>query len=274
MLFLVSVRSSSSTTKDKLLAFVNNIAKEILISSSISLSLSRARSLHFYDVDRKSQVDFIFFVFASRCLLNSENEFRTCLEHFFPEILRRNSLNLTRQQWNLIRRRFGKPRRLFFLRKCNQMNLFVLIRFSSTYLTNERKKLSKQRTLLRIIQNQSQTHYSSEKIFLNNLPSWIPSTIPLGSRVIGSFFSLDKNSTEKSPNNLVRLARSAELGFSRGTVISRDRMYQVSFDDPNIGVLNIDDIDIMVREIFFPKTTEQLIYSHFSAKSSSLNVVC
>lgn len=62
-------------------------------------------------------------------------------------------------------------------------------RLSSAYLKNERIKLSKQRNLLRIIQNETKTSYQSEKIFLNNLPSLIISSIPTGSRVIGLFIS-------------------------------------------------------------------------------------
>ncbi|CAF5087283.1 unnamed protein product, partial [Rotaria magnacalcarata] len=93
------------------------------------------------------------------------------MEHFFPELINRDTLKkrfeLTRRQWNLIRRRFGKPRR-----------------FSSAYLKNERIKLSKQRNLLRILQNETKTHYQSEKFFLNNLPSLIISSLPLGCRVI------------------------------------------------------------------------------------------
>ncbi len=58
-------------------------------------------------------------------------------------------------------------------------------RLSSAYLKNERIKLSKQRNLLRIVQNQNKTHYQSERIFLNNLPSLIIPTLPIGSRVIG-----------------------------------------------------------------------------------------
>jgi hypothetical protein len=60
-------------------------------------------------------------------------------------------------------------------------------RLSSAYLQNERLKLSKQRNLLRIIQNESKTCYQSEKIFLNNLPSLIISSLQTGCRVIGLF---------------------------------------------------------------------------------------
>jgi hypothetical protein len=58
-------------------------------------------------------------------------------------------------------------------------------RLSSVYLKNERIKLSKQRNLLRIIQNEIKTHYQSEKIFINNLPSLIISSLRIGSRVLG-----------------------------------------------------------------------------------------
>ncbi len=67
-------------------------------------------------------------------------------------------------------------------------------RLSSAYLKNERIKLSKQRNFLRIIQNETKTHYQSERIFLNNLPSSIISPLPIGSRVIGLFVCfLNKN---------------------------------------------------------------------------------
>jgi len=62
----------------------------------------------------------------------------------------------------------------------------ILTRLSANYLKNERVKLCKQRKLLRIVQNQSKTHYQSEKIFLNNLPSTISCSTPISSRVHGS----------------------------------------------------------------------------------------
>ncbi|CAF4380100.1 unnamed protein product, partial [Rotaria sp. Silwood2] len=143
------------------------------------------------------------------CLLATENEFENCMEHFFPEFINNNNskrkLEFTRHQWNLIRRRFGKPRRL-----------------SIAYLKNERIKLSKQRNLLRILQYESTTHYQSEKIFLNNLPFLIISPLPIDSRVI------------------VRLFRSSQYGLYRGQFISRDEnnnhLYKILFDDSNIGL--------------------------------------
>ena len=84
----------------------------------------------------------------------------------------------------------------------HRMISFSLIRLSSTYLKNERMKLSKQRNLLRIIQNESQTHYSSDKIFLNHLPSSIPSAIPIGSRVIGKFALYSKTHTDQISSSI------------------------------------------------------------------------
>ncbi|CAF1031860.1 unnamed protein product [Rotaria sordida] len=160
------------------------------------------------------------------CLLTTENEFENCMEYFFPEFNNNNNnnnnnskkrLEFTRHQWNLIRRRFGKPRRL-----------------SSAYLKNERIKLSKQRNLLRILQYETKTHYQSEKIFLNNLPSLIISPLPIGSHVI------------------VRLFRSSQYGLYRGQFISRDennnQLYKILFDDSNIGLLNVNDYDVMSEE--------------------------
>ncbi|CAF1349828.1 unnamed protein product [Adineta steineri] len=151
------------------------------------------------------------------CLFTTENEFENCMEHFFPEFIHQKSMQFTRHQWNLIRRRFGKPRRL-----------------SSAYLENERIKLSKQRNLLRIIQHETNTHYQSEKIFLNNLPSIIHSPIQIGSRVI------------------VRLFRLKHYGLYRGQFLARSdnnhQQYKILFDDPNIGLLDVNDYDIMSEE--------------------------
>lgn len=151
------------------------------------------------------------------CLLANENEFQTCIQHFFPEFNLTKPLELTRRQWNLIRKRFGKPRRL-----------------SSNYLKNERIKLTKQRNLLRIVQNQSKTHYQSEKIFLSNLPSIISCSTPISSRVI------------------VRLFRSNHFTLHRGQIVKKNetihQSYQVLIDDINIGLINVDDFDIMSQQ--------------------------
>lgn len=119
--------------------------------------------------------------------------------------------------------------------------------FSSNYLTNERAKLSKQRQLLRIIQHETKTHYPSERIFLNHLPAFVISSIPIASRVIGWIpFSPSK----RKPNtfwSLVRLHRANHFGFSHGQVISRKESYQILIDDANIGLINVKDEDIMVK---------------------------
>ena len=41
------------------------------------------------------------------------------------------------------------------------------------------------------------------------------------------------------------------MGLYHGTVVSHEGLYQISFDDANIGILNIKDIDLMVRKIIF-----------------------
>jgi hypothetical protein len=68
------------------------------------------------------------------------------MEHFFPELnYSKRPLELTRHQWNLIRRRFGKPRRyfiffilsnkkIFFLTDCHQN---ILKMKELNYLNNE-----------------------------------------------------------------------------------------------------------------------------------------
>jgi len=48
------------------------------------------------------------------------------MEHFFPELIHKKPLEFTRQQWNLIRRRFGKPRRfIFFFLIIKKKNFFL-----------------------------------------------------------------------------------------------------------------------------------------------------
>lgn len=138
---------------------------------------------------------------------------------------------------------------------------FPLIRLSSTYLKSERMKLSKQRNLLRIIQNESQTHYSSEKIFLNHLPSSIPSAIPIGSRVIGKFALYSNTHRSNISNISVRLFHPSEMGLYHGIVVSHEGLYQISFDHANIGILNIKDIDLMVGENSFFKYLNNFILS-------------
>ena len=61
--------------------------------------------------DEKELRELVFFSlkFAQRCLLERENDFRRCLNHYFPQ--HNDESQFTRRQWNLIRRRFVKPRR-------------------------------------------------------------------------------------------------------------------------------------------------------------------
>lgn len=63
--------------------------------------------------------------------------------------------------------------------------LFHQIRFSSAFLQSERKKLRKQRNLLRLVRYESSTHYPSEKIFLHHLPASIISSLKSGQSVLG-----------------------------------------------------------------------------------------
>lgn len=123
-------------------------------------------------------------------------------------------------------------------------------RLSSAYLENERIKLAKQRNLLRIVQNETKTHYQSEKVFQNNLPSLIIPPLQPGARVIGEyvscFLSLSIHLIE-----LVRLFRSRQFGLYRGQFLSRNeansQQYQILFDDSSIGLLNVNDYDVMVN---------------------------
>jgi len=82
----------------------------------ISLTARRQTS------DRQNFFFFSSLFFYSRCLLTNENEFQACIQHFFPDLNLNQPLEFTRKQWNLIRKRFGKPRRYW--------NRFLLFCFS------------------------------------------------------------------------------------------------------------------------------------------------
>ena len=84
---------------------------------------------------------------------------------------------------------------------------FATNRFSSAYLQAERKKLEKQRQLLRILRHENKTHHRSEKIFLLHLPSFILPPLSIGTRLLGQFLSLSSHSSS-------RLAFSSLQGLS------------------------------------------------------------
>jgi len=151
------------------------------------------------------------------CLLTRENEFQQCLEHFFPQIQSDKFLQINRKQRNFLRRRFGKPRR-----------------FSSAFLQTERKKVEKQRKLLQIVRYEKSTSFSSERIFLHQLPSTIICPLKFGQRV------------------LVRFSRSNQISICRGTFLStienENSKCRIEFDDSSIGQLNVDENDVISEE--------------------------
>lgn len=50
---------------------------------------------------------------------------------------------------------------------------------------------------------------------------------------------------------LVRFIHNSNFGLYRGQILSRNeinpQLYNILFDDPNIGLQNINDYDVMVR---------------------------
>jgi hypothetical protein len=78
-------------------------------------------------------------------------------------------------------------------------------------------------------------------------------------------------------NNLVRIFRSSQFGLYRGQFISRDennnQSYKILLDDQNIGLINVNDYDVMVEKK--EKNLEikhNLLFEFFSLKNL-LNVL-
>ncbi|KAL5284240.1 LIN9 family protein [Megaselia abdita] len=145
-----------------------------------------------------------FYSFIDKPLFDGENDFQLCLKENYPQLKTRN---LTRFEWNCIRRRMGRPRRC-----------------SSAFFEEERRELERKRQNIRLLQlNKFQNH-----LIAKDLPEKIPYPLPVGTKV---------NARIKKPAN----------GLFVGTVDAYDSIsatYRVSFDRKDLGTQSIPDFEL------------------------------
>lgn len=145
-----------------------------------------------------------FYSFIDKPLFDGENDFQLCLKENYPQLKTRN---LTRFEWNCIRRRMGRPRRC-----------------SAAFFEEERKELERKRQNIRLLQlNKFQNH-----LIAKDLPEKIPYPLPVGTKV---------NARIKRPAN----------GLFVGTVDAYDSIsatYRISFDRKDLGTQSIPDFEL------------------------------
>ncbi|CAF1518130.1 unnamed protein product, partial [Didymodactylos carnosus] len=139
------------------------------------------------------------------CLLVAGNEFEIYLKQCFPNL---TTSQLTRRQWNIIRRILGKPRRL-----------------SNAFLQGEIDSLHSQRQLIRLLQYQD----CLDKIEhdFRDLPKYIAQPLTVGTKVIARL---------RQPLNGLYSGQIAE--------INGDSIYRILFDDPEIGFQSVVDFEV------------------------------
>lgn len=145
-----------------------------------------------------------FYSFIDKPLFDGENDFQLCLKENYPQLKTRN---LTRYEWNCIRRRMGRPRRC-----------------SSAFFEEERRELERKRQNIRLLQlNKFQNH-----LIAKDLPEKIPYPLPVGTKV---------NARVKKPSN----------GLFVGNVDAYDSIsatYRISFDRKDLGTQSIPDYEL------------------------------
>jgi len=148
-----------------------------------------------------------FYSNIDKALLLGENEFQSCLRQIFPNL---KSRNLTRNQWSMIRRLMGKPRRC-----------------SPAFFAEERRSLEEKRKKIRHLHQLKGFEVTDIKQF-KDLPEEIP--IPM---VVGTKVSAKVHPT----GNGVRL-------FT-GTIDAIDNInnsYRISFDRKGVDSKSVADI--------------------------------
>ncbi|KAL1489531.1 hypothetical protein ABEB36_013487 [Hypothenemus hampei] len=149
-----------------------------------------------------------FYSNIDRCLFSGENDFQICLRESFPELKTRE---LTRIEWNKIRRMMGKPRR------CSQ-----------AFFNEERLELEKKRKKIRALQQRKATDLASFK----DLPCEIPMQLVIGSKVTA------------------RLRKPSD-GLYTGSIDAVDtsnNTYRITFERQGLGTHSVPDYEVLSNE--------------------------
>lgn len=153
-----------------------------------------------------------FYSTIDRAILGGENDFQQCLRECYPTLVTRN---LTRAEWNHIRRTLGKPRR------CSQ-----------TFFDEERRELERRRQKIRLLQ----TRKVGDPSFVRDLPKEIPMPLTVGTKVTARL-------------------REPQDGLFSGTIEAVDPLtnsYRIKFDRPGLASQSIPDYEVAANDA--PKT--------------------
>lgn len=149
-----------------------------------------------------------FYSTIDKAILGGENDFEQCLRECYPTLVTRN---LTRAEWNHVRRTMGKPRR------CSQ-----------TFFDEERRELERRRQKIRLLQ----TRKVGDPSFVRDLPKEIPMPLSVGTKVTARL-------------------RTPQDGLFSGTVEAVDPLtnsYRIKFDRPGLAVQSIPDYEVAANE--------------------------
>lgn len=149
-----------------------------------------------------------FYSYLDRPLFESENDFQICLHDFFPALTNRQ---LTRIEWNKVRKLMGKPRRS-----------------SQAFFDEERHELERRRQKIRLLQ----TRKSADMDFVRDLPNEIPLPLPIGTKVTARL-------------------RHPQDGMFTGSIDAFDSMssiYRITFDRVGLGTHSVPDFEVAANE--------------------------
>lgn len=149
-----------------------------------------------------------FYSYLDRPLFESENDFQICLHDFFPALSNRQ---LTRIEWNKVRKLMGKPRRS-----------------SQAFFDEERHELERRRQKIRLLQ----TRKSADLDFVRDLPNEIPLPLPVGTKVTARL-------------------RHPQDGMFTGSIDAFDSMssiYRITFDRVGLGTHSVPDFEVAANE--------------------------
>lgn len=149
-----------------------------------------------------------FYSNIDRAIFLGSNDFEMCLVESFPRLKTRQ---MTRIEWNKVRRTFGKPRRC-----------------SAKFFEEERMELERKRQKIRLLQSRKAGDHS----FVCDLPHEIPVPFTIGTKVTARL-------------------RTPQDGLFTGSIeglVHKSHSYRITFERQGIGSQEIPDYEVMSGE--------------------------
>lgn len=194
-----STSAAAAPSTSTISPFDQEVAKRIGYSLRNLLKLPKAHKWVSYEW---------FYSYIDAPLLKGENDFQVCLRESFPQLKTRQ---LNRPEWRKVRRLMGKPRRS-----------------SQAFFEEERRELERRRQKIRLLQSRKCGDIS----FVRDLPSEIPLTLPVGTKVTARL-------------------RHPQDGVFTGTVeaiYSLSSEYRIAFDRTGLGTHSVPDFEVYPTE--------------------------